>query len=335
MGDQTKSKGSKSLFRAFRSASDSNLPKDPSGGPPSRQSDSPKQSPREQKPQQAALSPHITGRSGRLLNKFGWKSRSSSPLPSPSPEVAPHNTDHHTATPASQSLAVLPQRPHSAHLETFALQSHGPSPRDSIPLAAGCNVTAGGSVAAISLSDHDPSSPNVQGSPPPPVSTPIIQVSYITSETIAGENPTPLSTCTQVQPLDVQVAALPMLSPGPGTIEPPPHSSVVWAKALEIATMKLSNNNLPPLDLTNLTSQSAEDNIEAVITALNAWQKDDTKRRWSYTWHGKEIIVVERLGKILKSVDKYSKVVDTVIQCNPQVSALVWAGVWAIMRVRT
>ena len=43
---------------------------------------------------------------------------------------------------------------------------------------------------------------------------------------------------------------------------------------------------------------------------------------------------MERLGKILRSVEKYSKVVDTAIQTSPQVSALVWAGVWAIMRVK-
>ena len=116
--------------------------------------------------------------------------------------------------------------------------------------------------------------------------------------------------------------------------QPTAAASSVWAKALEIAKRKLSDNNLPPLDLTNLTSQSAEENIGAVIRALNAAQEDDRKKRWSYTWRGKEVIVVERLGKILKSVEKYSKVVDTAIQSNPQVSALVWAGVWAIMRVR-
>ena len=56
-------------------------------------------------------------------------------------------------------------------------------------------------------------------------------------------------------------------------------------------------------------------------------------KRWSYTWRGKKVIVVERLGKILKSVEKYSKVVDIAVQSNPQVTALVWAAVWAIMRV--
>ena len=112
------------------------------------------------------------------------------------------------------------------------------------------------------------------------------------------------------------------------------HSSVVWAKTLEIANKKLSENNLPPLDLSNLTSQSAEENIEAVVEALNTLHQDHKKKKWSYTWRGKEVIIVERLGKILKIVDKYSKVVDTAVQSNPEVSALVWAGVWAIMRVR-
>ena len=46
-----------------------------------------------------------------------------------------------------------------------------------------------------------------------------------------------------------------------------------------------------------------------------------------------EVIVVERLGKILKWVDNYSKVVDCAIQANPQMAALLWAGVWGIMRV--
>ena len=111
------------------------------------------------------------------------------------------------------------------------------------------------------------------------------------------------------------------------------HSSVVWDRVLEIAKEKLRNNNLPQFNLSNLTTHSAEENIEAVVKALNTLQEDDKKKRWSYTWRGKKIIVVEQFGKILKSVEKYSKIVDTAVQSNPQVSALVWAGIQAIMRV--
>lgn len=118
----------------------------------------------------------------------------------------------------------------------------------------------------------------------------------------------------------------------PNLIEPSPHSSAAWDKALEIAKEKLGDKL--PLDLTNLTLQSAEENMEVVIKALHTLQEDDKKKRWSYTWRGKKVMIVEQAGKIFKSIDKYSKIVGTAVQSNPQISALVWAGVLAIMRVR-
>ena len=119
----------------------------------------------------------------------------------------------------------------------------------------------------------------------------------------------------------------------PDIIDPSPHSAVVWGKTLEITKKKLSEKNLPPLDLTNLTSQSAEENIVAVVKALNNIQEDNKRNRWSYIWRGKEVIIVEHLGEILKTVEKYSKVVDTTIQSNPEVTALVWGAVRTIMQV--
>ena len=118
-----------------------------------------------------------------------------------------------------------------------------------------------------------------------------------------------------------------------GAVEPP-HSSVVWNQTLQIVQQKLSDNNLPPLDTTNLTSESARENIGAVIKSLNALQEDKQKKQWSYTCHGKKVMIAERLGEILRSIEPYTKVVDTVIQCDPQVSALVWGGIQAIIRVR-
>ena len=143
----------------------------------------------------------------------------------------------------------------------------------------------------------------------------------------------PYSGAQSSSPISVSAPIVHISHSKPKTIvsEPP---SQVWAKALEITKKKLRDNNLPPLDLTNLTFQSAEENIGVVVEALVAVQEDDKKKRWSYTWRGKEVVVVERLGKILKSMEKYTKVVDTAIQSNPQVSALVWAGIRVIMQVR-
>lgn len=112
------------------------------------------------------------------------------------------------------------------------------------------------------------------------------------------------------------------------------HSSVVWSKAFEIAKKKLSNNNLPPLDLSNLTSQSAEEDMAAVMKALGTLQKDAKKQGGWYPWHRKEGILVERLENIERTVEKCSKAAGTIVQSNPRVSAIFWASVWAILRVR-
>ena len=119
----------------------------------------------------------------------------------------------------------------------------------------------------------------------------------------------------------------------PDTIESPPHSSVVWTRALDIAQNKLSENSLPQLDSTKLTSESAEENIDAVVKSLNALQLDKQRNQWRYTWRGKEVVIAERLGKILKSIERYSTVVGAAVQCGPPVSAIVWAGIQGIMRV--
>ena len=317
MGGLKKLKGSRYLPRAFGSVSDSNLAKDPPGGLASGQSSSgprPEQSSGEHKPQHTALSSPTIGRSSRLLDKFKWRS------PPAEVECGNNTTDQPIATSAPQLLAVpgsVPPRPHSLY---SGLKTHGPLLHDPSLLIAR------GDVAAVSSGDHASSLGDHSSDP---------QCKPIASENTASPS---TSTC-HIQALaktGVHAAVLPQMKSTqcPDVIEPSSPSSVVWAKALEIATKKLSDNNLPPLNLTNLTSQSAEENIEAIIKALNTIQEDDKKKRWSYIWHGKEVIVVERLGKILKSMEKYSKVVNTVIQINPQVSALVWAGVWAIMRVR-
>ena len=262
----------------------------------------------------------------------------SSSLP---PEVEHrNNTEGHPA--ASQTLAVpasVPaRRAHSSYSETPSIQTHGPALHDPSSLAAGSNVTV------VSLGDcGSPSPADVHDSSSASVMAPIDHVPY--SEPFASGNPAPPSTCPshmptpptiQVQAVtttDVHAAVLPQTepTPGPDVILPSPHSSTVWAEALRIAEKKLGHNNLP-LNLTNFTTQSAEENIEAVVKGLITLQEDDRKKRWRYTRNGKEVIIVERLGKIFKTVEKYSKV-TTAFQSN-QVTALVWAGICGIIQVR-
>ena len=225
---------------------------------------------------------------------------------------------------------------------------HGSSLPDLSPLTAGGNVTAGGdmtaggNVTALPSGDHNSlSPPDVQGLSVASVSTTLVRVSHSQSEPITSENPAPPLACTslipastsQVQDLaqtDEHTKVPPQTKP---TLRPA-IIDAVWSKTLKIADKKLRDNNLP-FSLTNLASQLKEESIEAVINGLDTLQKDEKKKRWRYTWRGREVIVVERLGKILKIVEKYSKVIDTAIQSDPGVTSLVWAGVWAVMRVRT
>ena len=73
--------------------------------------------------------------------------------------------------------------------------------------------------------------------------------------------------------------------------------------------------------------------MAAVIKALNTIQEDEKKKRWSYTWHGEKVIIVERLGKIPKTVEKYLKVGDITIQSHPEVAAPVWGAIRAVLQV--
>ena len=121
----------------------------------------------------------------------------------------------------------------------------------------------------------------------------------------------------------MHTAVLPetMPTPGPSTTEPLSKSSV-WTNALKLAEQKLRYNKLPPL---NLNSDPAEKNIGSIIKALKDVQGDDKKNKR----------IGERFGKILKCVEKYSNIVNIAIQANPQVAALVWAGIWGMIRVCT
>ena len=109
----------------------------------------------------------------------------------------------------------------------------------------------------------------------------------------------------------------------------------MWTQTLQIAEKKLRDNRLPPLDIKNLTSQSAKENIGTVVKSLNDLREDKQNKQLGYTAQdGRKVIFVECLGEILKSIEPYTKIVSTMVQYNPQPSALVWGGLQAIIEVR-
>ena len=254
----------------------------------------------------------------------------------PAPDIASRRSDSGSRLEQS-SVEQRPQQvalsPHATgHSRRFGLgnRSQSSSPLPSRPPSPSPGVEPEVTsdhhlVTSISSSSHrSPSCPDVQRC------APITQVSPLPSEPTASENPEPPPTCTPNIPIPTDQIQSPAET---DTHAAPPHSSVVWDQALEIAKGKLSEKNLPSDDLTSLTSQCAEENIQTIFKSLNTLQEDKHKRRWSFTRHGKEIVIVKHLGDILRSVEKYSKILDTAIPSNSKVGALVWASIKGIMLV--
>lgn len=99
----------------------------------------------------------------------------------------------------------------------------------------------------------------------------------------------------------------------------------LWEKALAIAQEKLEVYNLPPLDLGlhSGQSQTASEIIQLIIQELH----EDISRD-----HGKSGMMGQ-LQDTLKTLDYYTVVVDTAIQQSPYITALVWAGLRAMLKV--
>jgi len=100
-----------------------------------------------------------------------------------------------------------------------------------------------------------------------------------------------------------------------------------------IAQESLAKYKLPPLERGNLPLQSALENIQSLVE-LETAHRVNRNRQWLYKdWQGNEVFWVERLWEILKSVNKYTSIVDTAIQPHPDIASLVWAGAKTILQV--
>ena len=192
----------------------------------------------------------------------------------------------------------------------------------------------------------DDTVPHIHCSPPPletasagnpGVSATVIPASNlpdIATTTIAPGNPSsqtpgPVS----IPASDPQLSTVPQTNNSPSTA-PPSITPHLWQKAVELAQESLTKYKLPSLELSSLQSQSAAENIQSLVAELEIAHKENKDRQWRYKdRQGNEVVLVERLGEILKNVDKYAKIVDTAIQNHPDITSLVWAGARTILQV--
>ncbi|KAF8417386.1 hypothetical protein EV426DRAFT_376156 [Tirmania nivea] len=106
----------------------------------------------------------------------------------------------------------------------------------------------------------------------------------------------------------------------------------LWQRALDIAQKKLSDKDLPPLDVSKHLSaasgangdQSASHIVALTIGDLQATIKTKQQRADGKT---------TRCEEMLKMFSKYAVIVDIAIQHSPQITALVWAGVRLTLQI--
>jgi len=104
----------------------------------------------------------------------------------------------------------------------------------------------------------------------------------------------------------------------------------LWQRAYSIAKDQLSENERKQFDL----SAAGNDSIESAISAAKDAQKAAKEKRWVYrNEQGNEVVVMERVGKILRGMETYAKVVDILVQSSPKISALVWGSARFILQV--
>ena len=186
------------------------------------------------------------------------------------------------------------------------------TPDSTLPLT-GTQEENGNKGTLHNLVTNSPTEPPKQD---PPVET-VIQSPGIQLPAVNAETPTSQSHSVACHPSlqdDKSVNSTP----------PPPQPPSIWERTLDIAETILRDHGLPALDRTTLGSASSAENIQAVLETLKTAQGEDQKEK---------LIGKDRLQRILRGVEKYTKIVDTAVQHSPEVTALVWAGIRGILQV--
>ena len=72
--------------------------------------------------------------------------------------------------------------------------------------------------------------------------------------------------------------------------------------------------------------------MDKFLQELTQAHEDAKKNMWrSKDWCGREVVVGEMLGKVLEHMDRYTKIVHTALQHNPDIVSLVWANMSSLI----
>ena len=93
------------------------------------------------------------------------------------------------------------------------------------------------------------------------------------------------------------------------------------------------SQNLDPKETAQLTSGDHPATSEVAIRDSIWSTVDDLRKAHEHFTKGSNKQIVERMGRILKYLEDYAKIVDVAVQHSPEITALVWAGARFLLMV--
>lgn len=100
-----------------------------------------------------------------------------------------------------------------------------------------------------------------------------------------------------------------------------------WKEAIDT----MSEEDRRDIDFTQTNQLRTIEN--EVLAAAEEGKELCRRRRWKYKKGGHEIIIRDKLEKIVKWVTSFVQVGDTIIQYDPGHAALPWAGVRFLLKI--
>jgi hypothetical protein len=179
------------------------------------------------------------------------------------------------------------------------------------------------------LSPQSTASSNSHTTPPAPARGASTSPSTLSTFQLSLQSPAPASNGESSPVSQHGIAiSIPLQNGSSGTAAPP--SPSLWQRVHSIARDRLSKKERELLDLPT----GGNDSIESAISAAKGAHKAAKDRRWVYrSKQGNDIVVMERVGRILRGMENYAKIGDILIQSNPEITALVWGAARFILQV--
>jgi hypothetical protein len=124
------------------------------------------------------------------------------------------------------------------------------------------------------------------------------------------------------------MATPPAATKGLPAVSSSSYAEDLWMKAVE----ELSDENKKDIDFTRTDKRAI---LDDVLAAVEKGKQICIQKRWKYRKGDREIIIRDKLEKVVTWVNTFKGVCNTVVQYDPGHAALPWAGVKFLLQVKS